>query len=230
MPISVAHIVEALSSLGGTAHLDRIVAKVVEIAPAPLPNDPGASIRARIQERCRQAKSFKGGVDLFESVFGVDQRKGVWRLKSDPLAIDNSDGLIDGAETDIEADEGRATLRIHLRRERSRKLIAEFKARLRNFACEACGDDMAAIYGELGAGYIEAHHKVPVALIEEGEKTKLSDLAALCANCHRIIHRNGLMSVDALAAHLRSRSRPSLAVAAEPDPGEWLDDTPLDQQ
>jgi putative restriction endonuclease len=222
VPISVAHIVEALSSLGGEAHLDQIVSKVVEIAPVPLPDDPGASIRARIQERCREAQSFKGGVDLFESVFGVAQRKGVWRLKADPLAVSNRDGLIDGAEADIEAEEGRATLRIHLRRERSRKLIAAFKASLPSFACEACGDDMAAIYGELGAGYIEAHHKVPVALIEEGEKTKLSDLAALCANCHRIIHRNGLMSVEALAAHLRSG--PSFAIAAEPDADAWLHD------
>ncbi len=230
MPISVAHIVEALSSLGGEAHLDRIVAKVVEIAPAPLPDDPGASIRARIQERCQEAKSFKGGVDLFESVYGVDQRKGFWRLKSDPLAVNNADGVIDGAESDIEAEEGRAALRIHLRRERSRKLIKEFKAKLTNFACEACGDDMGAIYGEIGAGYIEAHHKVPVALIEEGEKTNLLDLAALCANCHRIIHRNGLMSVDALAAHLRSRARPTFAIAAETDRSEWIDASPLDER
>lgn len=82
---------------------------------------------------------------------------------------------------------------------------------------------MEAIYGELGTGYIEAHHKVPVALIEEGETTKLSDLAALCANCHRMIHRNGLMSVEALAAHLRVR-RPAFAIAAEPEKSEWRND------
>ncbi|WP_428151810.1 HNH endonuclease [Brevundimonas sp.] len=225
MPISVAHIVEALSSIGGSGHLDEIVAKVVEIAPRPHPEDPGASIRARIQERCRGARSFKGGVDLFESVFGVDQRKGVWRLKSDPLAPGNHDSLLDGAEADIEAEEGRATLRIHLRRERSRKLIEAFKASLTNFSCEACGQDMEAVYGELGAGYIEAHHKVPVALIEEGEKTRLSDLAALCANCHRIIHRNGLMSVEALTAHI-DRRPPRYAFAAEPEGARWAPSIP----
>jgi hypothetical protein len=225
VPISVAHIVEALSSLGGTAHLDKIVAKVTEIAPKPHPEDPGASIRARMQERCSEARSFKGGVDLFESVFGVDKRKGFWRLKLDVLAPDNRDGVLDGAEADIEAEEGRASLRIHLRRERSRKLIEDFKASLTTYACEACGDDMEAIYGALGLGYVEAHHKVPVALIEEGEKTKLSDLAALCANCHRMIHRNGLMSVEALATHLRAR-RANFAIAAEPVSRIWLNDQP----
>lgn len=225
MPIAVAHIVEALSSLGGTAHLDRIVEKVLEIAPRPHPDDPGASIRARIQERCSEARSFKGGVDLFESVFGVDARKGVWRLRLDPLSPGNRDGVLDGAEADIEAEEGRANLRIHLRRERSRKLIRAFKASLKDFSCEACGQDMEAIYGKLGAGYIEAHHRLPVSQMEEGEKTRLSDLSALCANCHRIIHRNGLMSVEALASHIDMR-QPRYAFAAEPEADEWVSDEP----
>lgn len=225
MPIAVSHIVEALSQLGGQAHLDQIVAKVMEIAPEPHPLDPGASIRARIQERCAEAQSFKNGVVLFASVHGVAARKGVWRLKDDQLAPDNEDAVLDGAETDIEAQEGKASLRIHLRRERSRKLIEKFKESLQSFRCEACQQDMGDIYGPLGEGYIEAHHKLPVAQIEEGETTKLADLAALCANCHRMIHRNGLMSVEALAAHMRAR-RTSFAIAAEPGEGEWRHDPP----
>jgi hypothetical protein len=227
MPIQPSHIVEALSQLGGQAHLDQIVAKVIEIAPLPHPDDPGASVRARIQERCSEAKSYKGDADLFESVFGIGQRKGVWRLKFDPLDPSNSDAVVDAAEVDIEANEGRATLRIHLRRERSRKLIEAFKASLNDFSCEACGQDMETIYGELGAGYIEAHHRIPVAAIEDGEKTRLTDLAALCANCHRIIHRNGLMSVEALARHIQMQAMP-YPLAAEPDPAKWEHDAPGD--
>lgn len=225
MTISVSHIVEALSSLGGSAHWTAITAEVVKMVPDDLPADPGASVRARIQERCRESDAFQGRADLFESVFGVAKRKGVWRLKVDQLAPENPDGVCDGAEVDVSAEEGRAALRIHLRRERSRTLIDAFKQSLASFACETCGDDMAAIYGELGAGYIEAHHKVPVSLIEEGETTRLSDLAALCANCHRMIHRNGLMSVEALAAHMRAR-RSSFAIAAEPGHRGWRHDPP----
>lgn len=224
MAVNVTYVVEALSQLGGTAHWTAIAAKVREIAPDP-PKNVESIVRARLQESCLAAKSFRAGAppDLFISVHGVDARKGVWRLKSDVLSPDDRDGTLDATEAEFETEEGRATLRVHMRRERSRKLIQEFKASLESFACEACGDDMEAVYGPLGAGYIEAHHRVPVALIEEGSKTRLSDLAALCANCHRIVHRNGLMSVEALAAHMHAR-RPSFAIAAEPGKGEWLHD------
>jgi putative restriction endonuclease len=223
VPIRPEHIVEALSQLGGEAHLDQLVPKVIELVPDHEAKNPAASVRARLQNYCAASPHYLDRGDLFESVHGLAKRAGVWRLKSDVLSPKDSDGVLDPTEVEIEAQEGRAVLRVHLRRERSRKLINDFKASLTSFACEACGDDMEAIYGELGTGYIEAHHKVPVALIEEGETTKLSDLAALCANCHRMIHRNGLMSVEALAAHLRVR-RPAFAIAAEPEKSEWRND------
>ena len=207
MSISVGHIVEALSSLGGEAHLDDIVERVRNIAPLPLPLDPGASVRARIQERCAEAASYAHRENLFESVHGVHARKGIWRLRSDPLDPTNPDSLQDAAEAFLEADEGKAALRIHLRRERSKKLVEAFKAGLTDPRCEACGISFAEFYGELGSGYIEAHHKVPVASLDDSSKTKLSDLAALCANCHRVIHRNGLMSVETLAKHIKARTK-----------------------
>lgn len=46
-----------------------------------------------------------------------------------------------------------------------------------------------ARYGELGEGYIEVHHLKPVASLGSGGKMKLSDLAVVCANCHRMLHR-----------------------------------------
>jgi len=205
MPISVGHIIEALSSLGGQAHLNEIVRRVKQIAPRPLPDDPGASVRARIQERCRQARSFQDGEDLFESVYGIPARKGVWRLRADPLNPAESDGTQDGADAFIDAAEGRTELRLHLRHERSRRLIRRFKAQLVDPACEACGMTFNGVYGHLGDGYIEAHHKVPVASLGDSSRTSLSDLAAVCANCHRIIHMNNLMPVEQLARHLRQR-------------------------
>lgn len=225
MPIRPEHIVEALSQLGGEAHLDQLVPKVIEVVPDHEAKDPAASVRARLQNYCAASPHYLEKSDLFESVHGLAKRAGVWRLKSDVLSPTDPDGVLDPTEVEIEAEEGRAVLRVHLRRERSRKLINDFKASLTSFACEACGDDMEAIYGELGRGYVEAHHKVPVALIEEGSTTKLSDLAALCANCHRMIHRNGLMSVEALAAHLKALQTPR-AIAAEHSNANWTHDAP----
>ena len=56
---------------------------------------------------------------------------------------------------------------------------------LANLALHVAG----ALNGDLGKGYIEAHHTRPVAKLVTGERTKVSDLALVCANCHRMLHR-----------------------------------------
>ena len=89
--------------------------------------------------------------------------------------------------------EGRLLLKKHFYRERDRKKrqqkIDQYKkANNGKLACETCGFDFGAVYGEHGDGYIECHHIVP--LSESGETTtKLADLILICSNCHRMIHR-----------------------------------------
>ncbi|MEV5461932.1 HNH endonuclease [Streptomyces cellulosae] len=95
-------------------------------------------------------------------------------------------------EDDYSAPEGRLLIRRHRSRERDRGLrkrkIDAVLRQGRRLACEACGFDFEATYGPRGAGYIECHHVVPLHEAGEG-RTKLSDLALICANCHRMIHR-----------------------------------------
>jgi 5-methylcytosine-specific restriction protein A len=58
--------------------------------------------------------------------------------------------------------------------------------------CQACGLDFGEYYGEIGRGFIEAHHLRPIATLEEGVPVKYdvaADFAVLCSNCHRMIHR-----------------------------------------
>jgi 5-methylcytosine-specific restriction protein A len=69
--------------------------------------------------------------------------------------------------------------------------------------CEACGFDFFKRYGERGGGYIECHHRIP--LSESGPtQTRLKDLALVCSNCHRMIHRrtNDWLSLEELKALL----------------------------
>jgi predicted HNH restriction endonuclease len=54
-----------------------------------------------------------------------------------------------------------------------------------------CGFDFKAAYGEIGEGYAEVHHIVALAALEQATVTTLDDLAVVCANCHRMIHRGG---------------------------------------
>ena len=73
-------------------------------------------------------------------------------------------------------------------------------------ACEVCSFDFKVAYGDLGAGYIEVHHAKPVHTLVAGSKTKMADLAVLCANCHRMAHRRQVpLSVDDLRAAFGSK-------------------------
>ena len=55
--------------------------------------------------------------------------------------------------------------------------------------CEVCRFDFAIHYGDYGKGFIECHHTQPLETLPEGHQTHLDDLALVCSNCHRMIHR-----------------------------------------
>lgn len=92
-----------------------------------------------------------------------------------------------------EGNEGSILSRVHRYRERNHGLVEKKKAQVlyahKRLFCEACGFDFEKAYGERGAGFIECHHTKPVSELQAGEKTKVVDLALLCSNCHRIVHR-----------------------------------------
>ncbi|NYH52601.1 5-methylcytosine-specific restriction protein A [Nocardiopsis arvandica] len=94
-------------------------------------------------------------------------------------------------DEEISAPEGRLLIRKHYARERNRKLrmqkIDQTRAQGLPIACEACGFDFGRTYGARGSNYIEVHHIVPLHHIGES-RTRLQDLALMCANCHRMIH------------------------------------------
>jgi 5-methylcytosine-specific restriction protein A len=101
-----------------------------------------------------------------------------------------------------EGEEGGVIIRLHKRYERDPKLVREKREAAKAsgvLVCEVCGFDFKAAYGDLGEGYIEVHHLKPVHTLKPGAKTKLEDLALLCANCHRMTHRERLpVSVEKL--------------------------------
>ena len=104
-------------------------------------------------------------------------------------------------DLDEEFQEGAVLTRLHKRRERDPKASAKKKAAVLQekgkLQCEACGFDFAVAYGQLGIGFAECHHRLPLASLGSRTGTRLGDLAILCANCHRMIHKTRpLMSVE----------------------------------
>jgi hypothetical protein len=93
-------------------------------------------------------------------------------------------------DVDYEAIEGEPRLVTHFKRERNSKLAEQKKKAAKNLRCEACSFDFEKVYGEThGKGFCEVHHKVPLGVTPLAKKNALADLAILCSNCHRIIHR-----------------------------------------
>lgn len=74
-------------------------------------------------------------------------------------------------------------------RKRNRGLI-ELKKSQSNYQCEICQMSFKEKYGEIGKNFIIAHHIIPISKSIVSTKTKLDDIALVCANCHNMLHRN----------------------------------------
>ena len=123
--------------------------------------------------------------------------------------------------------EGRTLLKLHKRKERKPQIVHRKKravfAATDRLVCEVCDFDFAMVYGKLGEGFAECHHRIPLSHLDGESPTRLADLAIICANCHRILHRSRpMMTVEELRSLvLGRRSEP---LHAEPgaitDPGK----------
>jgi 5-methylcytosine-specific restriction protein A len=92
-----------------------------------------------------------------------------------------------------ESEEGELVTRLHRGRERDPTIVAKKKAHVMKvegaLRCEACGFDFGIVYGGRGEGFIECHHRLPLSELVGRRVTRVADLALVCANCHRMIHR-----------------------------------------
>lgn len=87
----------------------------------------------------------------------------------------------------------RKIVKEHLSRERNPIIIGLAKAEAfrkgnGRIRCECCEFDFVNQYGDHGLEFIECHHIVPIS--KGGERpTSTKDLAMVCSNCHRMLHR-----------------------------------------
>lgn len=126
--------------------------------------------------------------DLLISRGGVDNIESISNFHADETA------------RDLSFEETKRYVR-HRRIERNTKAAREAKKHSKHI-CDACGFDFKHIYGDLGEGYIEAHHKVPLHTLPMGQRVQmnpLEDFDLLCSNCHRMVHRRSpVLSVEEL--------------------------------
>ncbi|WP_462335037.1 HNH endonuclease [Ruminococcus callidus] len=124
------------------------------------------------------------------------------KIKTFPLfyqeEISNSDlpekMLIEGAMRDILTN----------KYERSRKARARCIAHY-GTACQVCGIDFGAMYGEEFAGKINVHHRKPLYEIKEDYVVDpVKDFVPVCPNCHMVLHskKDGVYTVEEVRAML----------------------------
>ena len=120
----------------------------------------------------------RGGVDAFEVASGTA-------------------GTGENTGTIVE----RRRYRLHRKIDRDSK-AAKLAKQVHGHICQGCGFNYGVIYGEMGEGYIEAHHLTPLSELPQDvpvHQDPKTDFAVLCANCHRMMHRkDGPKTMDDL--------------------------------
>jgi 5-methylcytosine-specific restriction enzyme A len=71
--------------------------------------------------------------------------------------------------------------------------------------CTVCNFNFEAVYGERGSGFIHIHHLKPVSE-GEYELNPINDLRPVCPNCHAMLHRYGLLSIEELKALVKDKA------------------------
>lgn len=136
---------------------------------------------------------------LPETAAGETTSTGSQPASNQPTITDESTQPL-AAELDLEelgASEGEYQVRyaLHKKREawlRQAKIQDALRQNGGRLVCEVprCGFDFEKIYGQVGRGYAQVHHLVPLASRNGPEQTRLGELLVVCANCHAMIHRN----------------------------------------
>jgi 5-methylcytosine-specific restriction protein A len=110
--------------------------------------------------------------------------------------ISSPSGVLSGGDSvddDEAATEGRIFFRWHKYIERKGILPVRKKQwALKMFGkleCEICAFDFKRQYGAHGKNFIECHHKEPLSTLSGPEGKTIDDLALVCSNCHRMLHR-----------------------------------------
>lgn len=146
------------------------------------------------------------GVHLVWGEFADDPEALAAAVERIAATVTGNASVLPPEEDEGEAVEGRILFREHRVRERDPSLVRKRKVAVLKahgrLACEVCDLDFGERYGVLGTGFIEAHHTVPLAL-GSVRVTKAEDLALVCANCHRMIHRaRPMLTVEQLRERL----------------------------
>lgn len=165
-----------LTAIVDGRHTNKAIWSILKAPP-----EANKTLETKYYDYCKKlgiVPSSKGGA------YGV-QRK-FWTLSLETDFHNNN-------ELTGEFPEGKIVERTHKARERNSQVVemakSNFKKKYGKLFCQVCDFDFEKTYGEIGKDFIEGHHTIAVSEMPPDYKTKPEEIAMLCANCHRIVHK-----------------------------------------
>lgn len=164
------------------------------------------------------ASGLSRGSKLDKEIFDEFSRD-ISKLRETALAIERGNRFLKKVRPipeevdDEEFLEGKILTKTHKYRERNSKAVKQKKKSVlekeKKLVCEICCFDFADFYGNtLGYGFAECHHIIPLSQLTENHKTRIEDLAIVCANCHRMIHKTKLtLGIEELKSIIKSKGK-----------------------
>ncbi len=188
--------------------------RIEAIAGSGAVKDFGRTIPLETVKAIKRADTGLGLKFVTDDTLDSQTLRGVQRITPESAQLleqllGPSTALDDEPELEPFAREGAASLRLHLHRERDPRIVAakrqQVLADTGRLACAACTFDFGQFYGLLGAEFCEVHHLHPLSQADGEVETRLEDLAVVCANCHRMLHRRQpFLTIEDLKSNIRN--------------------------
>lgn len=144
------------------------------------------------------------------NVWYIDKEKDLAnRERIIAATLNRNFSAFDNEGNDYFAIEGKDQNTQHVSKSRNAVIIQKKKKQVLQktgkLECEACGFNFKEFYAKiLEHDFCEIHHRTPLSSITSETQTTLDDLAVLCSNCHRVIHKTSpMMKVEELAKKIR---------------------------
>jgi len=136
-------------------------------------------------------KAFPSIVFGIQTLYGIPEEEYTELVGSENTIPQDLWASVEEDETSF--PEGKEKYRVHRSRERNSKVVEIAKrnriAKDPLLRCEVCGFSFIERYGRIGDEFIEAHHAIPLSQQLGEIETRPEDIALVCSNCHRMLHR-----------------------------------------
>jgi predicted HNH restriction endonuclease len=157
----------------------------------------------------RKANYWRDGVrKIDKSVFDkIILYSGTTPKEKELLSVYETNDLNQGSEEALVSyglEEGEKKFRYSTYYERNPRLRL-MAILIHGYDCQVCNFNFKEFYGEIGEGFIHIHHLKPISKYGKNNKVNpKEDLAALCANCHSMVHRykNKIITVEELKSYV----------------------------